>query len=90
MSTRILWRPDGDACSPRKRALLLAAPSAGYHVTLSGSAVEITKRTPRTVTGIVLYENGTAFDVTVDLSVAKGIRSYAEMRKLLGLPRETR
>ncbi len=86
MST--LWRPEGDASTPRKRALLLAALAAGYHVVPSGKSVEITKRTPRTITGIVLYENGTAFDASVDLSVARGIRSYAEMRKLLGLPKE--
>ena len=35
--------------------------------------------------GLSIYENGTAIRIGIDLAVASGIRSTAEMRSVLGL-----
>jgi hypothetical protein len=75
--------------SPTKNKLALMddARKAGYVVSSHSGHVDIVKRDRRgrLISGIVVYENGTAFDATVDLSVARGIRSYAAMRKVLGI-----
>lgn len=68
--------------------LLGDAKAAGYTVRVDGAGnIDIFKSTVtgRIVQGLVLYPDGTAFDATVDLSVTKGIRSYKEMRMVLGL-----
>jgi hypothetical protein len=73
-----------------KRAALIAdAKAAGYDVIADGTTLRIVRMDRRSkgrpLRGIVLYETGTAFDATVDLSVARGMRSYADMRKVLGI-----
>jgi hypothetical protein len=62
------------------------ATKAGWTVRQSGSATTITKPTlGKKLKGIEITETGTAYDITVDLSVARGVRSYKEMRIILGL-----
>lgn len=66
------------------------ARSAGLDVTINRNDVLIVRRTPklkRVSYGLVIYESGTAFDVKVDLAVARGIRSFADMRSILRLGR---
>jgi|SRR5215510_835240 len=43
------------------------------------------KRTGAALQGIVIYPDGTAFDSTVRLDLAKALRSDAAMRRVLGL-----
>lgn len=80
----------------RQAALIEDARAAGFEIRdASGGGVEIVKWDGRTkgrrpLQGLVLFGNGTAIDATVDLAASKGIRSYAAMRKVLGLKPETR
>jgi hypothetical protein len=66
-------------------ALINDAKKAGYTVTRSGDDIAIIKRVGRwkKPRGIYIYGDGTAFDVSVHLGVAKGIRSYRDMRAVL-------
>ena len=74
----------------RLEALCHAAQKNGYSIHENNETVEITKTVGRwhKRQGIVIYPDGTAFDVTVDLSAAKGLRSYDDMRSVLELPSE--
>jgi ribosomal protein L28 len=68
--------------------LCSAASAVGYTVSTSDSGILIYKtvRVNKTATkkvGLWVAPNGTALDLSVDLSVVKGIRSYKEMRKIL-------
>ncbi len=79
----------------RRERLLWDAVAAGYEVTgHRGEIVQIVKwdgrarKKRRPLRGITLYIDGTAFDVMVDLSVARSFRSYADMRSVLGLKPE--
>ena len=69
--------------------LVSDAEKAGYTVKRSASSVQIFKvhgGHGKIVRGLEVYEDGTAFDMTVnDLSVARGLRSYKAMRKVLEL-----
>lgn len=65
--------------------LLNDAIAAGYTIERDGSEFLIVKRTKRTASGLRLCEDGTAFDLSLRLDVAKGLRSYKSMRKVLGV-----
>lgn len=70
------------------RELVQDAARAGYTITYQRGRTLIVrkhKRTGRILRGLVLYANGTALDVTLRLDVTKGLRSYAAMRRVLGL-----
>jgi hypothetical protein len=74
-----------------KLALLLDdAWTAGYTVktepggTLVYKRVKVNAHATRAV-GIWLAEDGTAFRLGIDLSVASGVRSYKMMRRILGI-----
>lgn len=80
---------DFSAFSPAKRALIEDAKRAGYSVRRDDYQVAIVRRhkgTGRVLQGIVLYQDGTAIRADVDLSVATGMRSDADMRAVLSLP----
>jgi hypothetical protein len=74
--------------------LYFDAMAAGYTVSQeAGGGATITRRAKptrnypkgRVLAGIRIYEDGTAFRMDVDLTVAAGMRSYATMRKVLRL-----
>ena len=84
----------------RKQALIDDAKAAGYDVEIVERCGTVFFRrwsnhkdpsgrpNPRLLEGsMVLYGNGTAFSLLLHLSVAKGLRSYAQMRDLMNLPR---
>jgi len=77
--------------SRRLQQLVDEAKSAGFTITKDpDGTIKIVKRHGghgRPIRGLVIFPNGTAFDATVDLSVARGIRSYKAMRSVLGLGR---
>lgn len=70
-------------------ALIEDAKADGMEVRRdSGTTLIVAKRdrrSGRVSRGLVIYSDGTAFDATVRPDVAKGIRSAATMRKILGL-----
>lgn len=69
------------------KALTEDATKAGYTVELDGTDIRIVKRVGRRkkLEGIVISETGTALLIDVRLDVAKGMRSYKDMRRVLGL-----
>lgn len=73
----------------KREALLRDARAAGMEVVEKGSTADIiakrNARTGRVLKGLRLFDNGTAVDMTVDLSVAKAIRGDRTIRKMLGL-----
>jgi hypothetical protein len=73
----------------RKQQLIDDAKAAGFTVVTSESGVVRIRKTHkgngRVLRGLDLYPDGTAIDATLDLSVAKGVRSYADMRAILGV-----
>jgi hypothetical protein len=74
--------------SVRKDRLLADAQAAGYRVNhLHDGTVTVLKGV-RSPSGLIIYPGGTAFLADVRLDVAKGIRSYEVMRRLLGLPKD--
>jgi len=79
------------AAGSQRQRLIEDARAAGFEVKQDSdgtvSIVKIHRGTGRPIRGLVIYPNGTAFDATVDLSVARGFRSYKAMRSVLGLPR---
>lgn len=80
---------DFSTFSPAKRALIEDAKRAGYSVRRDDYQVAIVRRhkgNGRVLQGIVLYQDGTAIRADVDLSVATGMRSDADMRAVLSLP----
>lgn len=80
---------DFSAFSPAKQRLIADAQDAGYEVERDGAQVEVVRRHKRTgsiLQGIVLYQDGTAIRCDVDISIATGMRSNAEMRDVLSLP----
>lgn len=70
-----------------RQSLIDDAREAGYVVTQDGEMTLITKRVGRwqETRGLVLFGCGTAILADVRLDIAKGIRSYREMREALGL-----
>jgi hypothetical protein len=65
-------------------SLIEDAKRAGYTVADKGAAgIWITTRG----VGLIIYPDGTAFDASVRLDVAKGIRAYKDMRRILGIER---
>jgi len=75
--------------TPRRRQLLADAREAGYRITTREDGyteiIRLHRGTNKPLRGLILYPDGTGFDATVDLSAAKGMRSYAEFRAVLGL-----
>ena len=75
--------------SVEKRALVKDAVAAGYVAEHSEVCVDVVRRSkhekPRVLAGLRIWETGSAFDVTLDLSVSKAIRSVDDMRQFLGL-----
>lgn len=70
----------------KKREFLQEARDAGYRIQHEDDGtVRITKDYGpwKKQYGIRIHPDGTAFDITVDLSVAKGLRSYRDMRRVL-------
>jgi hypothetical protein len=67
--------------------LIEDAKAAGYTVEVKGEDIAITRRVGRWqhVRGLILFGDGTAFDVAVAPGVAKGLRSYKSMRQVLGI-----
>ena len=74
----------------RRQVLLDDASAAGYDVVFDGPTIFITKGSGRHIRGLVIYEDGTDFDISVPHHVAKGIRSYFVMRGILGIREESR
>lgn len=73
-----------------KSRLLEDARDAGYDIEWHGVHVNIVKRTPKTrkiTYGIKLCEDGTAFRIDVDLGVTTTIRTFKQMRDVLGIKR---
>ena len=70
-----------------RRNLLTDAQAAGYTVTHEGERTAILRKskTGRILAGLIVYADGTAYDATVRLDVAKGLRSYADMRAVLNI-----
>lgn len=74
--------------SNRKLSLIGDAQRAGYRVSMGGSGeTYLTRKVGRwqKTEGIVIYADGTAFDVTVDCEAAKCLQSYKSMRIVLGI-----
>ncbi len=76
----------------RLESLINDAKMAGYQVKWIGSRLEIFKRdrrsSSRILRGLVRFDDGTALDMTVRFDLARGLRSYADMREVLRLPAE--
>lgn len=76
----------------RKRDKLIEdAKAAGYTVEARGRETIIVKtikvnKTKTRKDGLVIYEDGVAIRIGIDLAVARGIQSDKEMRAVLGLP----
>lgn len=76
----------------RKREKLIEdARAAGWTIKQDGRETIIVKtikvnKTKTRKDGLVIYEDGVAIRIGVDLAVAKGIQSDKEMRAALGLP----
>ena len=70
-----------------RRNLLTDAEAAGFTVTHESSRTTILRhsKTGRLLRGLVIFDDGTAVDATVRLDVAKGLRSYADMRAVLNI-----
>ncbi|WP_354335299.1 hypothetical protein [Undibacterium sp. GrIS 1.2] len=76
--------------SKPKQAVIADAVSAGYMVEHCGdSAINLVRFSkhvkPRLLRGLRIFADGTAYDLMVDLSCAKTIRSAEIMRNTLGL-----
>ena len=73
----------------KREQFLVDCVDAGLEVAQAGGIVFVIHtrhaRTHKVLRGVVLHENGTGFDATVRCDVAKGLRSYDDMRKILGL-----
>lgn len=72
-----------------KTTLIEDAARAGYSVEpqKDGTTIAIVKRVGRwkKLSGLMLYNDGTAIRLDVDLSVALAIRSVKAMRNILGI-----
>lgn len=81
----------GSEMSPAREMLLRDARAAGYVISAGSAGETVIVRTigvNGTTTrrrGIVIFDDGTAIRVDVDLSVAAGMRSYRDMRAVLGI-----
>ncbi len=77
------------AQSPRLQALIEDARKAGYEIkTEPNGTVAIFRKHKGTGTilqGLLIHPNGTAIDSSVRPDIAKGLRSFGDMRKVLGL-----
>lgn len=67
------------------QALLTDAEKSGYTVVTEAHNIDIIKKVGRwkKTRGLRVFEGGWAQDLSVELHVAKMIRSYADMRKVL-------
>lgn len=78
--------------SRAKQQLVAEALAAGFRSEHHEARVDLVRWSrhskPRLMRGLRLYENGTGFDLTVDLSLAKTIRSAKAMRRVLDLTEE--
>lgn len=72
-----------------KMQMIEEAQKAGYTVRWHEGCVDVIRLTnhakPRVSRGLRIWANGSAFDFTMDLSVAKSIRNVDDQRKMLGL-----
>ena len=77
--------------SPQRQQLIADARAAGYEVThdkADGSTCIVARRHRRTreiLQGVIIYYDGTAIDLTVDLGVARGMKSFKTIRRHIGL-----
>ena len=70
------------------KQLYTDAMRAGWLIETGTQATFLVKRNKRTgkiYAGLGIYPDGTAFDVTVRLDAARGMRSYKDMRAVLGI-----
>ena len=78
-----------EALSMQKQALIDDARAAGFIVQPGDSGViKVFKMHPKTkhiTTGLMLFPDGTAIRMDIDLTVSTAIRSVDVMRKVLGL-----
>jgi hypothetical protein len=78
-----------DGLSKAKQAVVGDAKKAGYEVIDRTGCLTIRRmskhKKPRTLQGVVIYADGIAFDLTVDLGIAKSIRSAESIRAVLDL-----
>ena len=72
----------------RQARLVSDAREAGYTVFVTLHTVTMCTYTKRGAVrrGLVLYGCGTAYDLTVAPSHARGLRSFVDMRAILRLP----
>lgn len=72
-----------------KRCVVNDAIAAGYVATYGETHLDLVRwskhEKPRALGGLRIWATGTAFDITLDLSVAKAMRSADDMRAVLGL-----
>jgi ribosomal protein S18 acetylase RimI-like enzyme len=72
-----------------KRWVVNDAIAAGYAATYTETHVDLVRwskhEKPRALGGLRIWATGTAFDITLDLAVANGMRSADDMRAVLGL-----
>ena len=77
----------------KTQTLIADSRSSGFEVVAADGHTDIIAKrhasTRRVLAGIRIYETGTAVDLTVELSVAKGIRNISVMRSILGMGRQT-
>lgn len=75
--------------TPGFNRIIEDARAQGCEIREDGPAVQVIARrhkgTGRVLCGMVLYPSGTAFDMTVDASIAKGVRRLRTVRDTLGL-----
>ena len=77
--------------SPQRQQLIADARAAGYevrHDEAEGTTRIVVRRhrgTGAILQGVAIYHDGTAIDLTVDLGVARGMKSYKIIRRHLDL-----
>jgi hypothetical protein len=74
--------------SASKRNVVQDAQKKGYEVCETESEITIARRhakTRRVLQGICVFQDGTAVDATVHLTVARCLRSAGEWKSVLGL-----
>jgi hypothetical protein len=73
----------------QKSKMVADAISAGFEVRHHETCIDIIKMSrhakPRVLSGLRVWADGNAFDATIDLSVAKPIRTIKAQRAYLGI-----
>ncbi len=73
-----------------RERLIEDARAGGYTLRMPHSGCQIIAQlTPKRKTvrrGVVLFDDGSAIDLTVPLDIAKSLRNVSVIRKVLGLP----